>query len=334
MSATDRLQRVLYILAVASRKEGVRLDELANTLGVDIPTIVHDIREVTAREFYHPAGSTDAFTILLEKGRIRVVASQEFRRPTRLTPLEALALGLGLRILAADHDDPRRADILSLAERLEEKLRAPAFAIRPRSTRQRQDANRPADNVRPRQPKTILEFGEDDARAILADAARESRVCAFSYVRPGGADIDARRAVPMRLLYGNGRWYIAAWDLDRSAARMFRLDRIVAIEPQAECVAPPEDGSMLEEILRQGMVHVTADSETVQVRVRYSPRIARWVAEHVDASLEPDGSLVLTHEVSDPQWLIRHILQYGGDAVVETGPLRSAIAEAAAQASA
>ena len=331
MSATDRLQRILYILAVSSRPGGERLDELATALGVDIPTIISDIQEVTAREFYHPAGSTDAFTILLDKGRIRVEAAKEFRRPTRLTPIEALALGLGLRILAADHDERRRSEILDLAERLEEKLRAPEYAMRPRSTRTADQSHTHHANTRDH--GTMFEFGEDDARATLADAARASRVCTLSYVRPGAAELSERRIVPRRLLYGSGRWYVAAWDLDRSAPRTFRLDRIIGIDVHEQHVTPPESDDMIEQIVRQGMVYVNEDEETTRVRVRYSSRIARWVAEHVSADLEADGSLVLTHDVSDPRWLIRHVLQYGGDAIVETGPLRSAIARAAARVS-
>ena len=331
MSAAERLQRILYILAVSSRPGGARLEHLARDLGIDIATIVNDIQEVTAREFYHPAGSTDAFTILLGKGTIEVVANQDFRRPTSLTALEALALGLGLRIHAADHGETRRAAILELAERLEAKLRVPEHAMRPRSTRARDAQPHEPANVKSRVSNTALEFGVDDARALLSDAARESRVCSLAYVRPGERDLTSRRVVPRRLIYASGRWYIATWDLDRNEPRAFRLDRIIGVDVRDEQFAPPGGDDMLAHIQRQGMVFVPDEATAEQVRVRYSPRVARWVAEHANADLDPDGSLTLTHEVSDPQWLIRHILQYAGDAVVETGPLREMIASAVAR---
>jgi predicted DNA-binding transcriptional regulator YafY len=62
--------------------------------------------------------------------------------------------------------------------------------------------------------------------------------------------------------------------------------------------------------------------------VRYSPRIARWVAERAAAPLEEDGSLVLEHPVADESWAVRHVLQYGPDAeVVAPAELRAVIAE-------
>jgi predicted DNA-binding transcriptional regulator YafY len=47
-------------------------------------------------------------------------------------------------------------------------------------------------------------------------------------------------------------------------------------------------------------------------------------------SPEPDGSVVLHHDVADPRWVVRHVLQYGGEAeLVEPGELRERVARAA-----
>jgi predicted DNA-binding transcriptional regulator YafY len=52
--------------------------------------------------------------------------------------------------------------------------------------------------------------------------------------------------------------------------------------------------------------------------VRYSPRIARWIVERaVPAERADDGSVVVRHRVADPRWIVRHVLQYAGEAVVE-----------------
>jgi hypothetical protein len=61
------------------------------------------------------------------------------------------------------------------------------------------------------------------------------------------------------------------------------------------------------------------------VTVRYSEQVARWVAEREGAECEADGTLVVTHEVADMNWLVRHVLQYGGEAVVETEAGRAAV---------
>jgi predicted DNA-binding transcriptional regulator YafY len=50
--------------------------------------------------------------------------------------------------------------------------------------------------------------------------------------------------------------------------------------------------------------------------VRYSPRVARWVAEREGLELAADGSLTMEHPVADEAWAVRHVLQYGPDAEV------------------
>ena len=50
--------------------------------------------------------------------------------------------------------------------------------------------------------------------------------------------------------------------------------------------------------------------------VRYSPRIARWIAEREQVPLAEDGSLTLDHPMADTDWAVRHVLQYGPDAEV------------------
>lgn len=52
------------------------------------------------------------------------------------------------------------------------------------------------------------------------------------------------------------------------------------------------------------------------LRERYSPRVARWIAEREGVPLEPDGSLSLTHPLADSAWAVRHVLQYGPEAEV------------------
>ena len=54
--------------------------------------------------------------------------------------------------------------------------------------------------------------------------------------------------------------------------------------------------------------------------MRYSPRIARWIAEREGKELEKDGSLVVEHTLADTDWAVRHVLQYGPEAEVLAPP--------------
>jgi predicted DNA-binding transcriptional regulator YafY len=62
--------------------------------------------------------------------------------------------------------------------------------------------------------------------------------------------------------------------------------------------------------------------------VRYSPRIARWIAEREGRTLDQDGSITIEHPMADEHWAVRHVLQYGPEAeVLEPESLRDAVHE-------
>jgi predicted DNA-binding transcriptional regulator YafY len=61
--------------------------------------------------------------------------------------------------------------------------------------------------------------------ATLAAACRDAERVVFAYEDRGGAASE-RSVEPHGLAHTGGRWYLAAWDLDREAWRTFRVDRI------------------------------------------------------------------------------------------------------------
>ncbi|MFC5909887.1 helix-turn-helix transcriptional regulator [Streptacidiphilus monticola] len=60
----------------------------------------------------------------------------------------------------------------------------------------------------------------------LLAAARERRPVSFDYRKSGAAQSEPRTVEPWALEFWHGHWYLAAWDRDRSAPRVFRLSRI------------------------------------------------------------------------------------------------------------
>jgi predicted DNA-binding transcriptional regulator YafY len=50
------------------------------------------------------------------------------------------------------------------------------------------------------------------------------------------------------------------------------------------------------------------------MKVRYSAKIARWIAERERVPLDTDGSLTMEHPLADHDWAVRHVLQYGAEA--------------------
>jgi predicted DNA-binding transcriptional regulator YafY len=80
----------------------------------------------------------------------------------------------------------------------------------------------------------------------------------------------------------------------------------------------------LEEILREGRVF--RSEGTPMLTVRYSPRIARWIAEREGKPLAEDGSLTMQHPLAEADWAVRHVLQYGPDVeVLQPAEVREAV---------
>jgi len=376
-TAAERLERILYILPAAHRQGGASLDELARSLGVDRATILSDLEQVTAREFYHPAGTVEAFTATIEADRVTVWTTGGFERPVRLNQREALALQLGLRVLAADRGEEDRADLLALADRLQRELTVPEtptvhvhrvseelglpelrtlFEEAPSAAR---EPPRPAlherladfapDSVSPPEPtpptpptepasveydreaerELLVAVGDDVLRGILAEAIEMRRVCEILYLKPGSRGPETRRVAPLHLVYQDGRWYLLAHDLDRESSRIFRLDRMLDAYLQ-DAEAPAVDAAAELAAIRANAAAYVAEDD-VLVTIHYAPAIGPWIAERTGAEPADDGSVMLTHHVGDPHWLVEHVLQYGGDAWVEEPPeLRDLVADAAA----
>jgi len=60
----------------------------------------------------------------------------------------------------------------------------------------------------------------------LLVAARDRRPVSFEYRKAGAAATEQRSVEPWALECWRGHWYLAGWDRDRKAARVFRLSRI------------------------------------------------------------------------------------------------------------
>jgi predicted DNA-binding transcriptional regulator YafY len=336
-TADAQLERLLYILPVAARGP-VRVEEIARALGVGVDIVLRDLETATARTFYHPAGAVESFSITTDGDTVQVHAPQEFRRPARLSAREALVVGLALRTLAADADEPRRAQILELAARLERHLAAPDVgppsmiagealpdARIPYAARYdvegRDDAAVDAGVAAGagvehdvEYDEFALAFDDDGFRGVVADAIELRRTCTIWYLKPGERAPAHRRIAPYRLVFANGLWYVAAGDVERAGLRFFRMDRVLdaTLTDEPAPAAPPE----LTELLSSGDPFRASDE--VEVSVRYSRHIAQWIVERTpDARLEDDGSAVVAHRVADPRWLVRHVLQYGGEARVD-----------------
>ena len=311
-TAGDQLDRILRILPFAARDEGVSVSELAETLGVAPSRVLRDVEQVVERAYYLPPEQANETQILIEGDRVTVLARTcAFRRPPRLSAREALALGVGLRALALDTPPERRDRLFALAERLDRELTLrPAFDS---------------------EPHIALAFGPPERSAVhacLRDAARERRAVSIEYLKTGATAPEGRTVHPYALVFAERWWYALAHCCTQGEVRRFRMDRVLDAEMLQDGFELPP-GFDPHAYVEGGRAFVA--DEPTEVRVRYGPRIARWIRER-EPGAEPlsDGAVIVTHAVADPRWIIAHVLQYGPDAeVLEPAAVREMIAAAA-----
>jgi len=308
VGAAGQLGRILFILPRAAREGGVSLEELATSLGVDPKVIMKDITQVTARSYYQPPGRDD---LLLEVSgdRVALWTPGAFHRPVRLSMPEAVCLGLALRGRLAGRWEDGSGDDAS--ERTLRFLNALETTLSTVSTRDLLARIEAAD-LRP-DPAGV--------REILSLALEARKVCRIRYLKPGQDAPEDRILHPYGLVHGEGHWYLLAHCEASRGVRTFRLDRILEAEV-TDLTFPAPKGFRPQDHIQGGRVFQA--HEKVEVTVRYSPAVARWIAEReAGGETAPDGTLTVRYPVADPNWIVRHVLQYGPDAeILEPGEAR------------
>lgn len=309
-SAADQLIRLLYLLPAAA--EGpLSVAEAAERLGVSEETVLEDVALVIARQYYHPAGSAEDVRVEIEADRIHVRSHGKFRRPLRLSPREALAAHLALRRHAAGLDGPDRERVLDVAARIGAGL-----------------STAPPDEFVER--FAVEDSGEPAGMRIgLCRAAEDRRRCRMVYLRSGDEGLSERTLDPYAVVASHGTWFVIGYCGLREDVRVFRLDRIVDLEVSGETFEVPDDFD-IGDYVEEGRVF-RADT-TEPVVVRYIGLAAARAREMGPTEQGPDGAVTVTYEVADPGWVVRHVLEQGGEAtVVEPEHVRRQVARVAAR---
>jgi predicted DNA-binding transcriptional regulator YafY len=294
-TAAGQLRRLLEVIPRVADDRDHTVAELAELAGVDLATLIDDLLSLTQR-FDSPGGFVEGVTVLVD-GSMVSVSANHFLRPMRLTMPELCALELGLAVLRGERAPTDHAPI----ERAMARLRDVITKL---------PSNDAWSGVR---HVELPADGSPEHLSAIRAALRSRRALRIAYRRPGEADAGIRTVCPYALVYSAGAWYVVAHCAEREGVRIYRLDRIASVEETAERYAIPE-GFSVEAVLADGKPLSGEAHQTM--RIRYSPRIARWIAEREGRDVGADGSLVLEHPLHDAEWGVRHVLQYGADAEV------------------
>lgn len=304
-TAAVQLRRVLNIIPHLADGEDHALDDVAAKAGTTVANLMSDFFSISER-FDAPGGFVDGVSILVEEHSVSVTANH-FHRPMRLTMAELCALELGLMLLRRDRTPVEQAPIDRALERL-------------RQTVSRISASDPHEGTR---YADLAIAGSATHLATLRSAVRNHHKVRLRY-RAGGVTASTQRVVcPYSLAFAEEMWYLVTMS-DDGGLRFFRLDRIENVDVLADEFEPNAD--VAARALDSGRAF-HADGAR-RMTVRYSPRIARWVAEREGMKPAADGSLTVEHQVADDSWALRHVLQYGPDAeIIEPADLRRQLAE-------
>ena len=294
-TAAAQLRRLLRVIPRIADGEEHGLRAVARLAEVDPAVVLDDLRAVALR-LDDPAGYVEGVSICIEGSRVSVT-TPHFLRPMRLTMPELCALELGLAMLRSE----RPPDEHPAIDRARDRLRS---AIARLPDEEIPEGLRAADAGASGDPAQL---------ALIRAAIRARREVRLAYRKSGAAEATSRVVRPYAAVAARGAWYVVGHDARSEAVRVFRLDRVEGVELLDGRYTVAADFS-LAALLRDGKVFSSTAPD--RMRVRYSPRIARWIAEREGRALEADGSLVMEHPLADLDWAVRHVLQYGGDAEV------------------
>ncbi|WP_147918764.1 helix-turn-helix transcriptional regulator [Ruania zhangjianzhongii] len=200
----DTSARLLHLLSLLQLRQEWSGDSLASRLEVDVRTVRRDIDKL--RSLGYPVDSTRGTA-----GGYRLAAGTSMP-PLLLDDEEAVAVAIGLRGAAVGAVSGVGETAVSALLKLEQVL--------PSRLRHRVQALHAA---------TVSLGGGEDAvdpemLTIIAAACRDQQRLRFRY----RGSQHQREVEPLRLVHTPHRWYLVAWDVDRSGWRTYRVDRIDA----------------------------------------------------------------------------------------------------------
>jgi proteasome accessory factor C len=283
----EQMARLLRIVPHLAR--GFRLDEAAREFGVSEAQLLRDLRVLYFCGL--PGGGMgDLIEVdmeaLTDKNGDRVINvsnADYLSRPLRLTPTEATALIVALRVLRTTADEETTEIVDRALAKLESAAAVALPPIEPGDTT--------PDRVAP------------GVRAEVNDALARQQQVRIQYFVPARDEESSRTVDPLRIVERQGTEYLDAWCHTAAAPRSFRLDRIRSAARLDDAVLTPVPDEVPDDLFGSGQAQV--------VTVRLAPQ-AHWVTEyyrHREVRELPDGGADVDLEVGDQRWLSRLLLR-------------------------
>lgn len=307
-TAAAQLRRILRVIPEIADGQEHEIVEVATRAGVAPDVLLSDLKNLAERHGV-PGGFIEGMQVYIGAETVEVT-SDHFLRPMGLTLEELCALELGLVMLRAERPPDETPAIDRARDRLRKVIAKIPDGLDESPIRHAELA--PVDGL------TFL----DELRKSL----RDHRKARITYRRSGADEATTRVVRLYAIVPASGMWYAVAYCEVSEGLRVFRMDRVENASVLPDRYEIPE-GFSVHETLREGK-GLRTELPASGIKVRYSARIARWIAEREGVEPAADGSVTIEHPLADEDWGVRHVLQYGEEAeVLEPAALRKKLAQ-------
>ncbi len=293
------LQALLaHLLAACGEEKSAVLDaaELAERFSIPIEELQDNLSLLNLVNFgggcYAVYSEHDGDVVRVDKE----LYGDVFRRPPKLTPLEARAIRLAIEYVGPTIAADAHTKLVRVRKKLEE-------------TFGRFDLNAT--------PEPRVASDEETLVKVLSDGAEKGRVVELEYLKEGEDKPTLRRVEPYTFERELPVWRVHTWDRTVDGARTFRLDRMRSARLTDERFER-----------REGFDPSYLQNPRVAVLL-HSPAVARWKLER-GAQLLTDGSAIAHVPYKTEDWLLSEVLADRGETVVlEPQRLRDVVARRA-----
>jgi proteasome accessory factor C len=299
--ADERLQRLLMAFPLMADEPGLSIKDIAARIGCEPKELKKDFASLERYDV--PAGWVDTVQVYIDTTGQASMQSSHFKRPQKLNRPEMLALDLGLGMLQRELPVDERAVVARTRQALK--------TITVRRAASVSDGAKREDLVQAegaREPELAV-------LGVLQTAFEQRCVVVMHYQRPDESQPATRRVRPYALVRADANVYLVGHCERAEALRVFRLDRVTGATVTADAYVVPDDFSV-SQVLQSGGVFKRDEGKDDTLVVRYSPQVARWIAERAQQPLATDGTIEVSYPLADEAWAVRHVMQYGPDAVV------------------
>ncbi|WP_199253932.1 helix-turn-helix transcriptional regulator [Mycolicibacterium mengxianglii] len=285
--------RVLQLLGLLQSRRVWTGDELAQRLRVTGRSVRRDIDRL--RELGYPVHASTG-----HGGGYQLGAGAALP-PLLLDPEEAVAMAVCLRLAAGGSVAGIGESALRALSKLDQvmpaRLRSQVSAVHETTV------TLTSGNDAPVEPEALM---------TLARACRDHEHVDASYTDIRGTETQ-RRLEPYQLVTTGRRWYLLAWDRDRTDWRTLRLDRMSDVRAGGTTFTPREAPDAAAYVSRA----ISSSPYPHIARVRYQAS-KEFLEQHfspASATIEADGpdACIVTAGADDPEKIALHFAMVGRD---------------------